>query len=254
MPLFIPCYLKPTGFPGLSLHSRRQNQNSRHFNCLKSSHPRCELNWKLEILSFERVFVYFSLVVLRLYFKRASPRGQCIIHAFSLLNYSFICLAKCVYHSWSTRCLRYGDLMWTVNLEISAGSQRLSRENLAIASSDCDKKSTDSNLVLCVFRATCSAQMNYTKPRTYCVGIVWVLAVLDKRRLSEIDLSGEQYKKVYFGLPDISRGSITMDDKLLCSQRRDSSLWQKYKSWSLIHFYRCFSAVVSENCLQGTNV
>lgn len=99
--------------------------------------------------------------------------------------------------------------------------------------------------------------MNYTKPRPYCVAIVWVLAVLDKRRLSEIDLSGEQYKKVYFGLPDISRGSITMDDKQLLQPKarlQFVDLWQKYKSRSLIYFCQYFSAVLSENCLRGTNV
>lgn len=74
----------------------------------------------------------------------------------------------------------------------------LSRDLRALASSYCDKESTDSNLVLCVFSPTCAAQMNYTKPRTDCVGTLWFLAAFHKRRLSEIDLSVEQYKSIFW--------------------------------------------------------
>lgn len=167
------------------------------FNSLPRSHPRGESNWKLERISLERLFVYFLRVVLRLNFNEHSPRGPCIIHGLSLLNYCGICLAKSFYHSRKTRCLRYVDLMQTsisyTQLEVTV----LSRDLPAFASPYCDKKSTNSNLVLC-FSPTCATQMNYTKPRTYYVGMLWSLAALHKRRLSEIDLSGEQYKSIFW--------------------------------------------------------
>ena len=110
------------------------------------------MNRELEKLSLKRLFVYFTRVVLRLNFNELSPRGPCIIHGLSLLNYCGICLAKNFYHSRKTRCLRYADLMPKsishTQLEVTV----LSRDLRAFPSSHCDKKSTDSNLVLCVFR------------------------------------------------------------------------------------------------------
>ena len=110
------------------------------------------MNLELEKLSLKRLFVYFTRVVLRLNFNELSPRGPCIIHGLSLLNYCGICLAKSFYHSRKTRCLRCADLIPKsishTQLEVTV----LSRDLRAFPSSHCDKKSTDSNLVLCVFR------------------------------------------------------------------------------------------------------
>ena len=48
------------------------------------------------------------------------------------------------------------------------------------------------------FLTTCSVQINKTKARIHCVGKVQ-LSLCFSRRLSEIDLSVEQYKKYILG-------------------------------------------------------
>jgi len=184
------------------------------FNSLPRSHPRGESNWKLERISLERLFVYFLRVVLRLNFNEHSPRGPCIIHGFSLLNYCGICLAKSFYHSRKTRCLRYVDLMQTsisyTQLEVTV----LSRDLPAFASPYCDKKSTNSNLVLCVFRPPAQPKW-ITQNQGH---IMWVCFGSSQRFTKGVYrklICQANNIKVYFGLQYISPGSITIEDKLL---------------------------------------
>lgn len=90
----------------------------------------------------------------------------------------------------------------------------LSRDLRALASSYCDKESTNSNLVLCVFRPPAQPKW-ITQNQGH---IVWA------RFGSSLRFTKGVYRKlicqlnnikVYFGLQDISPGSITIEDKLL---------------------------------------
>lgn len=112
--------------------------------------------------------------------------------------------------------------MWNVNLSATVGNQCIvTRESRVLTGI----RKAQNLIYFCVLLAHLLSQNKLHRTRMYYVGIVWALAAFYKRRLSEIDLSFEQYKKYILVFWILARDDNKRPDKLLCSRRRGTSLW-----------------------------